>query len=273
MKKFEGILICTDLDGTLLSDARTVSSQNLEAIEYFKSEGGLFTFVTGRMPSTAGFVYEAIHPNAPFGCINGGGLYDGQKQEFLWAAQLSQEAMELVDCVDRELPGIGIQLNTTKAIYFNKYNPAMVRFRENTGLPDIRCHYREVEETVAKVVFAEDDENTLFALMKLLREHPKAPLFDFIRSERNLYEILPKGISKATALEKLVELLNLDIRRTIAIGDYDNDVAMIRKAGLGVAVANASPAAKEAADYMTVSNLEHAVAALIRDLDCGKISL
>ena len=273
MGKFEGILICTDLDGTLLNSNKTISEENLAAIEYFKSEGGLFTFVTGRMPSISVFVYETIRPNAPFGCINGGGIYDYQAQRFLWAAQLPQEVLELVECVDRNLPGIGIQLNTTEAIYFNKYNPAMVRFRERTGLPDIRCDYREVQDPIAKVVFAEDDEEMLFVLMKLLREHPRAGQFDFIRSEKHLYEILPKGVNKGTAVQKLVELLGVDVSKTITIGDYDNDVAMIRSAGLGCAVANASFAAREAADYITVSNDEHAIAALIGELDNGRISV
>ena len=47
------MLFCTDLDGTLYNDEKTVSKQNLDAIEYFKSEGGLFTFITGRVPATS----------------------------------------------------------------------------------------------------------------------------------------------------------------------------------------------------------------------------
>ena len=50
MNKFEGIMICTDLDGTLLSDKHTISPENLDAIEYFKANGGKFTFITGRVP-------------------------------------------------------------------------------------------------------------------------------------------------------------------------------------------------------------------------------
>ena len=60
MKKFSGILICTDLDGTLLREDKTISDENMEAINYFMAEGGLFTFVTGRMPNYVKNMYEKI---------------------------------------------------------------------------------------------------------------------------------------------------------------------------------------------------------------------
>lgn len=69
MGKFDGILICTDLDGTLLRNDGTISQENLSAIEYFKAEGGYFTFVTGRMPYYAMHICETIKPNVPFGCF------------------------------------------------------------------------------------------------------------------------------------------------------------------------------------------------------------
>ena len=69
----------------------------------------------------------------------------------------------------------------------------------------------------------------------------------------------------------MAELLKIDKKNTIAIGDYDNDASMLRAAGCGVAVKNASRAALEAADHVTVSNEEHAIARLITDLECGKL--
>ena len=59
MGKFDGYLICTDLDGTLYRNDKTVSAENREAIEYFKREGGYFTFVTGRMPYYSWTAYDA----------------------------------------------------------------------------------------------------------------------------------------------------------------------------------------------------------------------
>ena len=76
MGKFDGMLLCTDLDDTLLTDNKQVSEKNRKAIDYFKSEGGLFTFSTGRVPMGARLILEYVVPNAPIVCFNGGGIYD-----------------------------------------------------------------------------------------------------------------------------------------------------------------------------------------------------
>ena len=96
MGKFDGILICTDLDGTLLKKDKTISKENLDAIEYFKKEGGVFTFVTGRSSSTIRDMYNAVKPNIPFGCMNGGGVYDGEKEEYIWKLEADKSVIEIV---------------------------------------------------------------------------------------------------------------------------------------------------------------------------------
>ncbi len=273
MRKFEGILICTDLDGTLLKNDKSVSSENLEAIEYFKSEGGAFTFITGRMPYFCRKICEIIRPNVPFGCINGGGIYDHIKGEYVWTKMLDPSAIELARHVDKSLPGVGIQVNTFDKIYFSRESEAMEIFRKLTGSPNIIKDYENVDEPIAKIIFGDTDEDRLLQVAKILREHPRADEFDFIRSERTLYEILPKGISKGGVLTKLAQHLNIPISKTVALGDYNNDVSMIRSAGTGIAVSNACKEALLAADIVTVSNDEHAVARIINALETGKIKI
>ena len=97
---FDGILICTDLDGTLLKEDKTISKENLDAIDFFKREGGYFTFVTGRMPFYASDMYNMVGPNAPFGCINGGGLYDAVAGDYIWKMVLPYDVVDLVKSVD-----------------------------------------------------------------------------------------------------------------------------------------------------------------------------
>ena len=270
MGKFDGILICTDLDGTLLKNDKTISRENLDAIEYFKSEGGYFTFVTGRLPYYAGKVCDMIKPNVPFGCDNGGGVYDHVAGEYVYKCVMPDDVTELVRAVDEGAPSVGIQINTFYNAYFCKESSAMEHFRAVTGVPNKVCSYTELDEPIAKFIFGSVNEEEILLTEKILKSHPLADKFDFIRSEKTLFEILPKGIGKGMAIKKLVEHLGIDENKTVAIGDYNNDISMFYAAKAGIAVSNACPEALEAADFVTVSNEEHAVARVIYDIEEGK---
>jgi Cof subfamily protein (haloacid dehalogenase superfamily) len=273
MGKFDGILICTDLDGTLLKNDKTVSRENKEAIEYFKGEGGYFTFITGRMPHYSYEAYNAASPNVPIGCVNGGGLYDMAAGKYVWKLPISRDVLELVRCIDEKFATIGIQVCSFNKTYFSKENEVMRVFRGLTGLPNLVCGYNEVPEPFAKILFGTDSEEEMAALEKTLKEHPRAGEFEFIRSERTLFEILPKGSNKSLAFLKLVDYLKVNPQRTVAVGDYYNDVKMLEAAGVGVAVSNACRAALDACDYVTVSNEENALAQVIYDLERGKFGI
>ena len=273
MGKFDGILLCTDLDGTLFKNDKTVSRENLDAIAYFKREGGAFAFITGRMPCYVGRVYDVVRPNVPYGCANGGAVYDGERGEYIYACHLDERVFDLVAAVDEHFPHIGIEVSTDFAAYFYKDNRMMEYFRAITGLPNLRAHYREIGEPVAKVLLTAEDPSDIPALADFLCAHPLAAGLALVRSEKHLFEIQPQESTKGNGLIKLAAHLGIPIGRTVAVGDYDNDVTMLRAAGVGVAVANASPAARAAADRVTVSNEEHALARVIADIESGAIAL
>ena len=273
MKIFDGILICTDLDGTLLRNDKSISEENLRAIEFFKREGGYFTFITGRMPFFVSDIHDKVKPNVPFGCVNGGGLYDFARGDYIWKSVMPQGVNELIRSADEAISDLGIQVNTFYKIYFCRENETMRLFRKSTGVPNLVGHYDSVSEPIAKIVFGSEDEETILELERLLRSHPRAKDFDFIRSEKTLFEILPKGICKGTAIVRLAEHLGIDVRRTVAVGDYNNDISMFGAAGVGIAVSNACKEALDAADLVTVSNQEHAIARIIYDIRDGIIKL
>lgn len=270
MGRFDGILMCTDLDGTLMRKDKSVSRENIEAIEYFKAEGGAFTFITGRMPY-ASVPVDVVKPNIPFGCVNGGAIYDPIEKKYVWKFPISKEALELVMYISEKMEDMAFQINTFERIYFIRDNPAMEHFREVSKVPYITAKPEEIKDELAKILFAHLDEERIQTLAALLKAHSKAEQFDFVRSEKTLYEILPKGSSKGLALCKMCEIFGYDINKTIALGDYTNDVEMLKMAGCGIAVANACPDAKEAADYVSVSNEEHIVAKTVEDIESGKI--
>ncbi|GAB2492862.1 hypothetical protein GCM10008929_16590 [Alkalibacterium psychrotolerans] len=81
-----------------------------------------------------------------------------------------------------------------------------------------------------------------------------------MKSRDNLLEILPKSVDKGKGLIQLGELLDIGLDEMMAIGDQENDLAMVQTAGTGVAMANATDTVKEAAQVITKSNDEHGVA-------------
>lgn len=263
---FDGILLASDLDGTLLNSSGEISQNNLDAIEFFKREGGLFAIVTGRMPYYAADIYRRARSNALLCCMNGGAVYDTERAEYLWHSTISDNVIELIRFVDKNFSKVGISINTYNAAYFCKENPIMEFFRRVAPVPNLVCDYQAPPGPIAKIVFGVESEEEISDLTRALSSHPLASEFTFLRSEKYLYEILPGGCNKGVGLLKLAECSGIPINRTIAIGDYDNDIEMIKTARVGIAVANARDELKAVADRITVSNDEHAIAKIIEDL-------
>ena len=100
------------------------------------------------------------------------------------------------------------------------------------------------------------------ALEKQLQEK-YSDVASIYRSEPYFLELVPLGIDKAQSLTVLLEKLDMKREEMVAVGDGYNDLSMIKFAGLGVAMANAQEPVKKAADYITLSNDEDGVAAVV----------
>ena len=87
--------------------------------------------------------------------------------------------------------------------------------------------------------------------------------FSGVRSQPVIYEAMPLGTTKATALSRLVEILKIEPSEIMAMGDANNDIEMLQFAGLGIAMGNASDYVKSLADDITASNEEDGVARAI----------
>ena len=90
--------------------------------------------------------------------------------------------------------------------------------------------------------------------------------FSVLRSDPNFLEFIPGCCTKGTALYELCKIIGCELSEVVAFGDAENDQAMIRSVGLGVAMANAQDCLKETADVITLSNQEDGVAAVVEKL-------
>ena len=106
------------------------------------------------------------------------------------------------------------------------------------------------------------DPDTMPALRDALTEELRGQM-DFCLSETFFLECLAPGISKMKGLEAVAGHMNVKREEIIAFGDSDNDVSMIRYAGIGVAMGNAKENARRAADLITASNEDDGIAAVV----------
>lgn len=272
MGKFDGILLCTDLDDTLLTTDKRVSEENRRAIEYFQSEGGLFTFATGRVPYGAKLMLEYVKPNAPMVCFNGAGIYDFENDRLLWKATLDKNAIDVVEFIDRQFPFTGIEVCTENEIFFCKLNRVVNDHQILEKLPDNFLDYHDVKDEWFKVLFMVEDYQ-LDSIREAIQNSPFKDKYSFVQSSPWYYELLSKTASKGLGLIKLAEILGINPENTIGMGDNDNDMSLVMMSGTGIAVANAIPTLRGVADYITVDNNSHAVAAVVDALERGKIIL
>lgn len=268
--KFDGILLCTDLDETLLRTDKSISKENLKAIEYFKENGGAFTFITGRTHIGVKPVLEATKPNAPIGCLNGSSIYDYINQKNLMEMELDKSSVEVIDLVLKEFPSVGIEVVTHEHNYFCKRNFRTDEHQRLEFLPTYEGDYHTIGGKWAKILLM-DEKDVIDRLIPYIDTLEPAKKFDFVRSTDYYYEILPPNASKGNLLLQIADLLGIDRNKTVAVGDNENDISMIKAAKVGYAVANAAEKAKEAADIITVSNMDHAIAHIIDDLDKKRI--
>lgn len=272
MGKFDGILLCTDLDDTLLTTDKTVSAENRQAIDYFISEGGKFTFATGRIPYGAKLMLKYITPNVPMVCFNGAGLYDFKKDKLLWCETLDKDAIEVVEFIDKNYPFAGIEVCTKDKLYFCKTNKIVAEHKEIEYLPDNFEEYQNINEPWLKVLFMQE-ENEVSIIRDALLNSRFADKYDFIQSSPNYYELLPKNASKGNAVLELAKILRIKQANIVSVGDNENDLSLIRNSGIGVAVANAVDEVLKEADYITVDNNSHAISTVIYALSTGIIDL
>jgi Cof subfamily protein (haloacid dehalogenase superfamily) len=272
MGNFQGIMLISDIDGTLLADGDRVGARNAAAIRRFQAAGGRFTLATGRMPSSMARFLGEVELNAPAICYNGAAIHDHGSGRTLWRRELETAAGEVLDHVMARFPDTGIELYSGNGVFFCQINDLVAEHLSVKGFPRLTRGWREVPPPWIKALFIQTPDRTAE-----LRQHLLATGFaahyQFVQSGDIYYELLPPGTSKGRALVELARLCGQDLARTIAVGDNENDIDMLRTAGLGIAVDNAAQQVKDHADRVTVHHEAHAIHQIIEELEAGLIRI
>lgn len=263
---FDGWLIATDLDGTLINDDQTIPQANIDAIHYFEAEGGRFTIATGRSLAMCISYLRTVPINAPAILINGTLLYDTQLLQPVYQHGLDRNvATHMLSRINERFPDVCAQIHYDGPLAIVSPISCDDLFIAREDLPRVRTTAAAVPDPWYKIMFYASPER-LGEVERFVADSVSRPIvahFDIMYSAPFYLEMMPAGTTKGTGLLHLAELLGIDHSHTVAIGDYFNDADMIRMAGIGVAVANAPQPIRDMADIVVGNNNDGAIADLV----------
>ena len=248
-------LLAFDLDGTLLPYGEPPRPRVVNALRRAQAAGVIVTLATGRAPSTARPYAHRLGITAPIICFQGGRVVDPGSGESLYARTyplaLARAVLMYARALEEELgDGWAPLVYQGDEMYVTRLWLSEEEYREFFAP---RWHYLNSfdelpEAPVDKLIFV-GEPSKLDALQPRLRERFQG-LVEVVRSWRIFLEVTALGVTKGNALAWLARYLGIPRERVVAVGDADNDISMLRWAGLAVAMGHAPPEVKAVADVI-----------------------
>ncbi|GAB2915168.1 HAD family hydrolase [Streptomyces sp. NPDC059173] len=258
-------LVATDLDGTLLRPDGTVSPRSRAALGRAAASGARHLIVTGRpVPGIRALLADLAYTGLVV-CGQGTQLYDADAGRLLRSVALDREAADTaLGKIEAEVGAVfaavdqdGVDGVTLIEAGYRMPNPT---------LPAQRVGSREAlwERPVIKVLVRHpelgDDALTAAARGAV------GDLATVTMAGPGTVELAPRGVDKGTGLAAAAELLGIGAERTVAFGDMPNDLPMFAGSALRVAMGNAHPELRAAADEVTLTHAEDGVAVVLERL-------
>ena len=269
-------LVALDLDGTLFDNSSHISERNLTAIRSITDKGIHVVISTGRP-------FEGI----PFDQIKGTGINYAITANGSGIYEISTGKCLYENAMDEELVAPILNFLLTRDIHMDAfiggkgYTPVQcVETAQKLTVPSSIKNYIITTRTRLDNILQFIHENQLKVQKMTLNFYPAAdgtlidretvrkflvsnPSITTVCGGYNNLEFTRADANKGVGLRKLAEILGVNPDATMAIGDTENDLAIIEAAGIGVAMGNATDAVKARADYVTTTNTKDGVAAAI----------
>lgn len=257
-------VLCSDLDGTLLTTKSNVSQFTVSTINHIKNEMRVI-LVSARMPSGMRYIQQDLGIlDQPIICYNGALVLDGEKE--LLSIFIPLETVKSIYDICKSLKiELGLYVNdqwfvanaserVDKEIRYTKTYPSFIPY-------SITFRYLEKEKLGAHKLMLMGTKESADELMPMLHENFESELTIY-RSNDTLIEVAPKLVSKLSAIELLLKP-DESLADVIAFGDNYNDIEMLEAVGTGVAVGNAREEVKNIANYIALANGDDGVADFI----------
>lgn len=277
MGKFDGVLLASDFDNTLIyteaalrsgEPVPDLSPRNREALEYFMGEGGRFAVATGRALAAFRHYADKVPVNAPCVVCNGAAIYDFAKQEYLDYALLDETARRRGQEVLDRFPEVAVEAyhidNVIHGVHPNEITHqhehiTNVAVTEASSLLDVPL-------PLGKLLF-EAEHEVLQQVQQTLIQKGWDQDYELIFSNKTLLEMTAKGANKGGMVRRLAKLLNISMDHVYCAGDEANDISMLTAGAMGFAPANCIQAVRDCGATIVSNAWEDAMADMVEILD------
>ena len=261
-------LLVVDIDGTLLNKNGTISAEDKKALARASDSGIQVSLSTGRVVQASLKIINQLSLDGYHIFFDGALVSNPEKGEEVYVAPISEELLrQIVEFAHRNEINLDLYSVTH---YFAEWETWATNIRRQFfGLQPTIVDFNQLwtKERIIKgtlIVFSAEER----AKADSFRLHFKGSLsFSVTKTpaypEVDFINVLAPGVSKGKALEVLASHLGIALTEVIAIGDGANDVSLLSKAGLAIAVDNATDELKAVADYVTLDVDHNGVAAAI----------
>ena len=276
--KFDGVLLVSDFDNTLVYTQRTfeegaavpqLSPYNHRRIRYFMENGGRFAVATGRTWQLIRPYLPEIPTNAPCGVGNGAGLVDIPTGRYLYRNFLPDEVAGHMEEVLRAFPDLSCEIfrgdDCSDAINpcdFTYYHAQSAGYAFRTVKSVAECPL-----PIVKILFEGTERQGVTAIAEFIRSRPWAGRCELIFSSDILLELTARNATKGVLVEHLAAYCGVDREHLYCIGDQKNDLSMLEAAKEGFAPSNAVEAVKNSGVTVVGHCEEGAVGQVIDLLD------
>lgn len=262
-------LIAMDLDGTLNNDNKIITNKTRTALMETQERGIRLALASAR-PSPGLFKERDILQMQSYGGIlmsyNGGRIVDAATGAVLFETAMDLHQAKEVLRFLAKLPVTPI-LDDGRQFYVTDCSGYKVPYECKNN--NMICF--EVDDLADFLTFS--PVKILMSVQPEILPDVQKQISDFLPQELTVVqtapfylEIIPKCINKGQGIADICRVLGISEKEVIAFGDAENDIPMLRIAGMGVAMGNAADAVKKAADYVTLTNNEDGIAAALEKL-------
>jgi Cof subfamily protein (haloacid dehalogenase superfamily) len=260
-------LVALDLDGTLLRSDGTISARTRAALQAAETSGLTILCVTARPPRRVRAIAEDTGLRGLAICSNGSVLYELASERLLREHRLGSDAVaQIVTQLRAAAPGVAFAIEAGARYGCEPTYAIQAEHPHDSADPRmLRGDALELSAQGATKLIVQHQSWTLDKLLELTREHAGA-LASVTHSGSNFVEVAAAGVTKALALAHYCDEAGITAAQVIAFGDMPNDLPMLQWAGHSVAVANAHPEVRAAAQLHTASNDEDGVAHVLEQV-------